>query len=121
MLLVFGPRSTDYDFGPGHPLTPRRFGPGIDLLRAVGAEPDLAPDPAPDADLRMAHVQEYIEVVRRFSVDPFGPTEAGIGHSDNPPFAEMHEAAATVAGGSLPAMEAVLRGGRAHAVHPRRG
>ena len=21
MLLVFGPRSTDYDFGPGHPLT----------------------------------------------------------------------------------------------------
>ena len=43
MLLVFGPRSTDYDFGPGHPLTPRRFGPGIDLLRAVGAEPGLAP------------------------------------------------------------------------------
>ena len=47
MLLVFGPRSTDYDFGPGHPLTPRRFGPGIDLLRAVGAEPGLAPEPAP--------------------------------------------------------------------------
>ena len=46
MLLVFGPRSVDYDFGPGHPLTPRRFGPGIDLLRAVGAEPGLAPEPA---------------------------------------------------------------------------
>ena len=121
MLLVFGPRSTDYDFGPGHPLTPRRFGPGIDLLRAVGAEPDLAPDPAPDADLRMAHVQEYIEVVRRFSVDPFGPTEAGIGHSDNPPFAEMHEAAATVAGGSLRAMEAILRGDVEHAFHPGGG
>ena len=45
-LLVFGPRSTDYDFGPGHPLTPRRFGPGIDLLRAIGAEPGLAPEPA---------------------------------------------------------------------------
>jgi acetoin utilization protein AcuC len=121
MLLVFGPRSTDYDFGPGHPLTPRRFGPGIDLLRAVGAEPDLAPEPAPDADLRMAHVQEYIEVVRRFSVDPFGPTEAGIGHSDNPPFAEMHEAAATVAGGSLRAMEAILRGDVEHAFHPGGG
>ncbi len=35
-LLVYGPRCLDYDFGPGHPLTPRRFGPGIDLLRAVG-------------------------------------------------------------------------------------
>ena len=41
-LLVFGPRSLTYDFGPGHPLTPRRFGPGIDLLRAVGALPGLA-------------------------------------------------------------------------------
>ena len=121
MLLVFGPRSTDYDFGPGHPLTPRRFGPGIDLLRAVGAEPGLAPDPVPDADLRMAHVQEYIEVVRRFSVDPFGPTEAGIGHSDNPPFAEMHEAAAAVAGGSLLAMEAILRADVEHAFHPGGG
>ena len=28
-LLVYGPRSTTYDFGPEHPLTPRRFGPGI--------------------------------------------------------------------------------------------
>jgi len=44
MLLVFGPRSTDYDFGPDHPLTPRRFGPGIDLLRSVGAVPGLSPD-----------------------------------------------------------------------------
>ena len=48
---MFGPRSTDYDFGPGHPLTPRRFGPGIDLLRAIGAEPGLAPEPATDDEL----------------------------------------------------------------------
>ena len=27
MLLVYGPRSADYDFGADHPLTPRRFGP----------------------------------------------------------------------------------------------
>jgi acetoin utilization protein AcuC len=121
MLLVYGPRSTDYDFGPGHPLTPRRFGPGIDLLRAVGAEPGLAPEPASDSDLRMCHVQEYIEIVHRFSVDPFGPMEAGIGHSDNPPFAGMHEASAAVAGGSLRAMEAILLGDIEHAFHPGGG
>ena len=121
MLLVFGPRSTDYDFGPGHPLTPRRFGPGIDLLRSVGAEPGLAPDPAPDAELRWCHSAEYIEVVRRFSADPFGPTEAGIGMSDNPPFADMHEASAAVAGGSIRAMEAILRGDVEHAFHPGGG
>jgi len=121
VLLVFGPRSTDYDFGPDHVLTPRRFGPGIDLLRAVGAGPGLAPDPAPDADLRLCHVQEYIEVVRRFSVDPFGPMEAGIGWGDNPPFADMHEASAAVAGGSMRAMEAILDGRVEHAFHPGGG
>ena len=121
MLLVFGPRSTDYDFGPDHVLTPRRFGPGIDLLRAVGAGPGLAPDPAPDADLRLCHVQEYIEVVRRFSVDPFGPMEAGIGWGDNPPFADMHEASAAGAGGSMRAMEAILDGRVEHAFHPGGG
>src|SRR5206468_4426606 len=78
-LLVFGPRSLTYDFGSSHPLTPRRFGPGIDLLRAVGAEPGLAPEPAPDADLLLAHTARYLEVVRRFSTEPFGEPEAGIG------------------------------------------
>ncbi|HET9083782.1 MAG TPA: GNAT family N-acetyltransferase [Candidatus Limnocylindrales bacterium] len=121
MLLVFGPRSTDYDFGPDHVLTPRRFGPGIDLLRSVGAEPGLAPEPAPDAELRLCHAQEYIEVVRRFSVDPFGPMEAGIGWGDDPPFADMHEASAAVAGGSMRAMEAILDGRVEHAFHPGGG
>ncbi len=122
MLLVFGPRSTDYDFGPGHPLTPRRFGPGIDLLRSVGAEPGLAPEPATDADLRLCHSRHYLDVVKRFSADPFGFPEAGIGDpGDNPPFADMHEAAAAVAGGSLRAMEAILRGEAEHAQHPGGG
>jgi acetoin utilization protein AcuC len=127
VLLVFGPRSTTYDFGPGHPLTPRRFGPGIDLLRAVGAEPGLAPEPAPDDELRWCHARRYIEVVKRFSDDPHGWAdsgwgEAGIGEGgDDPPFTGMHEAGAAVAGGSLRAIEAVLRGDVEHAFHPGGG
>ncbi len=122
MLLVFGPRSTDYDFGPGHPLTPRRFGPGIDLLRAVGAEPGLAPEPAPDEELLWGHTRRYLDVVRRFSVDPFGFPAAGIGEGgDCPPFAGMHDASAAVAGGSLRAVEAILRGDVEHAQHPGGG
>ncbi|HEX7950676.1 MAG TPA: acetoin utilization AcuC family protein [Candidatus Limnocylindrales bacterium] len=123
MLLVFGPRSPTYDFGPGHPLTPRRFGPGIDLLRSVGAEPGLAPEPAPDADLLRCHERRYLEVVKQFSVSPFGEDpRSGIGEGgDDPPFAGMHEAAAMVAGGSLRAMEAVLRGDVEHAFHPGGG
>jgi acetoin utilization protein AcuC len=120
-LLVFGPRSPTYDFGPSHPLTPRRFGPGIDLLRSVGAVPGLAPEPAPDDDLALCHAREYISTVRRFSADPFGWPEAGIGGGDNPAFAGMHDAGAMVAGGSMRAMEAILQGDVEHAFHPGGG
>ena len=40
---------------------------------------------------------------------------------DDPPFAGMHEAAAAVAGGSIDAMEAILRGDVVHAFHPGGG
>jgi acetoin utilization protein AcuC len=120
-LLVFGPRSTTYDFGPGHPLTPLRFRPGIDLLRHVGAAPGLAPEPASDPDLERVHLPEYVAAVRRLSADPDGRGAMGIGHSDNPAFAGMHEASAAVAGGSLRAMEAILSGTVEHAHHPGGG
>ena len=123
-LLVFGPRSLDYDFGLAHPLTPRRFGPGIELLRAVGAEPGLAPEPASDDELLMVHTRPYLDVVKRFSEFDHGwmDPEAGIGvGGDNPPFSGMHAAAAAVAGGSLRAMEAILRGDVGHAFHPGGG
>ncbi|MEO5965887.1 MAG: acetoin utilization protein AcuC [Candidatus Limnocylindrales bacterium] len=120
-LLVYGPRSLEYDFGPQHPLTPLRFGPGIDLLRAVGAEPGLAPDPATDEELLRIHMPAYVEAVRRFSVDPTRAGAMGIGLSDNPAFAGMHEASAVVAAGSLRAMEAILRGDVEHAHQPGGG
>jgi acetoin utilization protein AcuC len=46
---------------------------------------------------------------------------AGIGPGDTPAFAGMHEASASVAGGSLRAMEAILRGDVWHAFHPGGG
>ena len=120
-LLVFGPRSLAYDFGPSHPLSPRRFGPGIELLRSVGAAPGLAPEPASDTELEWLHAAGYLAAVRRFSADPDGFPEAGIGPGDDPAFAGMHEAAATVAGGSVRALEAILRGDVEHAYHPGGG
>ena len=120
-LVVFGPRSLEHDFGPHHPLTPRRFGPGIDLLEALGGQPRLAPQPASDEELLAVHEPRYLRTVRRFSDDPRLPAAMGIGPGDVPPFAGMHEAAAVVAGGSLRALEAILRGDVAHAFHPGGG
>ncbi|HEX5590559.1 MAG TPA: GNAT family N-acetyltransferase [Candidatus Limnocylindrales bacterium] len=126
-LLVYGPWSARYDLGPSHPLTPRRFGPGIDLIRAVteaaGGGPirELAPEPASDDELRWVHSGAYLDVVRRCSETPYGGWEAGIGPGDTPAFAGMHEASAAVAGGSLRAMAAILGGEAEHAFHPGGG
>ena len=120
-LLVFGPRSTTYDFGPAHPLTPRRFGPGISLLDALGAANRLAPEPASDEELAWVHEPGYLEVVKAFSNDPYAPPRDGIGPGDTPAFAGMHASSAAVAGGSLRAMEAILRGDVLHAFHPGGG
>ncbi len=120
-LLVYGPLSTMYDFGPAHPLTPRRFGPGISLLETLGAVPNLAPEPATDDELAWIHEPEYIDTVKAFSKQPLADRRAGIGPGDTPAFAGMHEASAAVAGGSLRAMEAILRGDVAHAFHPGGG
>jgi acetoin utilization protein AcuC len=120
-LLVYGPRSTTYDFGPGHPLTPRRFGTGISLLETLGAVPGLAPEPASDDELEWIHEARYLEAVKAFSHQPMADHRAGIGPGDTPAFAGMHEASAAVAGGSLRAMEAILRGDVLHAFHPGGG
>src|SRR5215218_4698157 len=114
-LLVYGARSVTYDFGPAHPLTPRRFGPGISLLESLGAVPGLAPEPASDEELAWIHDPAYIDVVKAFSREPDAPSRAGIGPGDTAAFAGMHEASAAVAGGSLRAMEAILRGEVLHA------
>ena len=120
--LVYGPWSPRYDLGPGHPLTPRRFGPGIDLVRSVAGEPDfLAPEPATDDVLAWVHDRGYIATVRRFSELPFGPGAAGLGPGDTPAFAGMHEASAAVAGGSVAAMEEILAGRALHVFHPGGG
>lgn len=121
-LVVYGEWSDRYDFGPDHPLTPRRFGPGIDLLRSFGATVFVAPEPSRDETLERLHEPAYIAAVKRLSANPDGPSAYGIGYGgDCPPFAGMHEASAAVADGSVAAMEAILDGRTVHAFHPGGG
>jgi acetoin utilization protein AcuC len=120
-LLVYGPASLDYDFGPEHPLTPRRFGPSIGLLQTLGATDFLAPRMATDQELRRLHTADYIHTVRSFDHHPLRPPAAGIGPGDCPPFDGIHEASATVAGGSLEAVDRILSGEAEHAFHPGGG
>ena len=120
-LVVWGDVIRDYDFGPDHPLTPRRFGPGIDLLRQTGADRFLEPCEATDEQLERLHERRYIRQVRSFSDDPWQPPRLGIGPGDCPPFHGMHEVSATIAAGSIEAAERIVRGEELHAFNPGGG
>jgi acetoin utilization protein AcuC len=120
-LVVWSEAVREYDFGHDHPLTPRRFGPGIDLVRAAGATRFLEPREAVDEALSRLHERRYIRQVRSFSDDPWQPPAMGIGPGDCPPFHGMHEASALIAGGSIDAVGRILAGEADHAFNPGGG
>ena len=121
-IVVYGDAYLDYDFGPDHPLTPRRFAPSVALMRASGATRFVAPRDGHRCGTRAAAHRGYIRTVKNFSNDPWHhvPT-AGIGPGDCPPFEDMHEASATVAGGSIEAVDRILGGESEHAFNPGGG
>ena len=117
-ILVWNDALRHYDFGPGHPLTPLRFEPGVDLMRAVGAERFVEPEQADDGALLRLHAKHYVEQVRSFSEHPWQPAAMGVGSQDVPAFHGMHEVSALVAGGSIGAVERILAGEAEHAISP---
>lgn len=120
-LVIYGPASLAYDFGPGHPFTPRRFGPGIDLLRALGATDVVEPAAASAAELATVHRRSFLADIERLSDFPEMGAELAVTDGDTPPFYGMHAAGATVVGGTLHAMDQILAGERLHAFHPGGG
>jgi acetoin utilization deacetylase AcuC-like enzyme len=120
-LVVYGEANHAYDFGDAHPFTPRRFGPGIDLLRALGATRFAAPVPVTEAELETVHRRPYIELVRMLSDYPEAAAESGFDDRDTPPFYGMHDATAGVVGGTVHALDRILAGDVVHAFHPGGG
>jgi acetoin utilization protein AcuC len=120
-LVIYGAASRDYDFGSHHPFTPRRFGPGIDLLEAMGATSFEAPVPATDDEIARVHDRDYLAEVRMLSDYPDAAAAMGFDGPDTPAFYGMHDAAATVVGGSLAAIDRILSGTQLHALHPGGG
>jgi len=120
-LAVWDEAFLAYDFGAGHPLAPQRLDLTIRLARQLDVldHLDVVPPPAVDDNLlRLVHDSDYIDAVRRASADPKATDLArGLGSSDNPTFAGMHEASALVASASTRAAEAVSRGSAEHAIN----
>jgi acetoin utilization protein AcuC len=107
--LVLSDDLTRYDFGKDHPMAPGRVTNTISLARQLGVldRLDIVPPPEIDIDaLRTVHTADYIDAVRCGE-----PNAAyGLGTSDNPAFAGMHEIAGRVAMATLEAARGVWSG-----------
>jgi acetoin utilization protein AcuC len=111
-----------YNFGPDHPLAPIRVQLAMRLAQDLGvisAENLFGPViPANQEQLLRAHSADYIAAVIAAGVDPQRADSGfGLGTSDNPAFAGMHEASARVSGATLMAANAVWGGQAKHAVN----
>jgi len=112
--LVFDERLTGYNFGVTYPMNPLRVELTMQLARELGVL-DLLDVVGADArtpdELGAVHTREYVTRVQELSADPSQVDPGvGLGTSDNPVFAGMHEASALIAGASVEAARRVWTG-----------
>ncbi|MGW9495529.1 acetoin utilization protein AcuC [Streptomyces prasinus] len=119
--LMWDEAVTGYDFGRDHPMDPVRLVLTRSLVDALGLDREItvvAAKTAGESTLRLVHREDYIDAVRAASADPVSADQSyGLGTTDDPAFAGMHEASALIAGQSVGAAEAVWRGEALHAVN----
>ncbi|MFS0727731.1 acetoin utilization protein AcuC [Paenibacillus sp. 1P07SE] len=125
-LFVHHADALRYRFNDQHPFNPMRLTLTIDLLRASSALESrhiIVPPPADESLLALLHRSDYIEAVRQLSAESPVPRwysqaqQYGLQTEDTPCFPGMHEAAATIAGGSVHAAGAIMSGSTRHAFH----
>lgn len=125
--LIYSPDYTHYYFHDDHPFNQRRLLLTHDLMSSYGIlqEADiLAPRFATDEELALVHDTRYIQFVRDQGHSEKELPQAasyGLGTEDVPCFANMHESASLIVGGTLQAVEAVMSGQTEHAFNPAGG
>ncbi|MQA91701.1 MAG: acetoin utilization protein AcuC [Gemmatimonas sp.] len=116
--LIWDSSFASYRFRPDHPFNPKRLELTASLIQAMGLlDGDrfrlVSPRVATDAELQRVHSAQFVRAVHRLSerdADEGGAQRWGLGTEDNPVFRRMHEATATVVGGTLVAAEMVMGG-----------
>lgn len=114
--LIWDPAVAAYDLGDAHPLNPLRLTLSVELMKAfglLGPGVVIAPSPATENELLLAHSIGYIEAVREGSDWGFGTRMAmGLGSEDNPVYPGMHDIAALTCGSTIRGIDEVLSGTR---------
>ncbi len=109
VFVYIGAALSAYGFGEGHPFGPDRLAAFWTQALREGLDARVqvqSPVCASRDELLAFHTEAHIAHVQRASVDPQGYLDGG----DTPAFAGIYDAAATVAGTSLAAAEAIVAG-----------
>ena len=126
-IFLFDPGELDYDFGPDHPMQPRRLIALLDLLECCGLwqsgeqQKRLPLRAATIEELGLVHTPDYIAAVQQLSIsEAIGISKEerearenlalkyGFADGDTPALPGMHEVAARIAGGTLVALSAIM-------------
>ncbi len=128
VALMWDDQLAAYKFSEDHPLAPVRVQLTVDLIdRLRLLAPDhvvTAPPGEPDLDAVLRrHRPDFVDAVRRASDHPDAAPDVGhgLGSTDNPVFAGMHEAAMLVCAASREAARLVMAGEVRHAFNPAGG
>ncbi|MFN3267466.1 MAG: acetoin utilization protein AcuC [Deinococcales bacterium] len=112
-IFLHNPKTLSYDLGQHHPFKAIRPEAVKHLLESFGVRlhvQDFAP--AELEDILSTHARGYVARVQKASAGEDVPDafDYGIGTSDTPIFAQMHEATAAVCGGTLEAARLITTG-----------
>jgi acetoin utilization protein AcuC len=124
MSFIWDEELRQYDFGPGHPLSPIRSVLTYKLIESLKILDQSnctlveGVDLASDEVILRVHDPSYVESVKLASIHPgYRDLGRGLGTDDVPVFAGMDEAARRVCGATLAAVKAVHSGDALHAVN----
>lgn len=121
--FIYSADLLDYHFHTDHPFNQTRVLLTKELLQAtetLHSGDIIAPRVATDDELALFHDVDYIQAVKKAGHGELTEAEQmeyGIGTEDTPVFAGMHEASATLVGGTLTAVDQVLEGQVKHALN----
>jgi acetoin utilization protein AcuC len=109
VCVYLGEELAAYNFGPEHPFGPRRhaaFAACLEAERLVDRVQLHEPVAASQDDIELFHDSDYVAWIKALSQTGEGWLDQG----DTPAFIGMYEAAATVAGSVLDALDRIVRG-----------
>ena len=123
VVLIDSPLFQDYDFGPSHPLTPKR----LLLTRRLIEQFDLLDNStttveearyATDDEVGLTHGDIFIKLLKKASEPNYNGGamwEIGLGPGDNPIFPRLYESSCLYVGGSLVAADMIMKKETEHA------